>query len=484
MPADARSSIFHYLWLPGQPVLSWLLWILVTLALLYAARVPAHKVIAIFFVGINRMLRLMVRFLLGVNVHLRQRNRDVLLSRGLEHSQRKVEKSFVRIADQVAIDLSAWPSLSREMREQITRMDGEFASSAEVPPQPPEWLQVIDAVTQVSAQGSAVIAKILADIHATLKDAMDKSLIEYREANRNRYALLNRMIPQWREMSSSLDDLDKKITRLDEQAQAMDAHMQAYEEILQATDQAVKALTKSAASGLVLSTFLLLIALAGGMINFQLLALPLSEVVGVHGDILGVRSSNVATIVIIFLQIIPGLFLLEAAGVTRLLPDIGLLEQRKRRGLMYLMLLILLIMSGMESMLIYMRDSLVADNVSLSLLLAEPADESQSALSWIPSLGQMIIGFVLPLLLVFSVVAFETFIYALRTVVGMFLSWLLDVATVVLRLLVSVMRILHHIVVAAYDLVIFLPLYIERLVGNRKKLIANKNADVLAGIDE
>jgi hypothetical protein len=148
------------------------------------------------------------------------------------------------------------------------------------------------------------------------------------------------------------------------------------------------------------------------------------------------------------------------------------------------MLLILLIMSGMESMLIYMRDSLVADNVSLNLLLAEPADESQSALSWIPSLGQMIIGFVLPLLLVFSVVAFETFIYALRTVVGMFLSWLLDVATVMLRLLVSVMRILHNIVVAAYDLVIFLPLYIERLVGNRKKSIANKNADVLAGIDE
>jgi hypothetical protein len=467
MLADDPLRVVDYLWLPGQPLLSWLIWLLVALAVLYVARLPAHKVITIFFSGNNRLLRLLARFLIGINARLRQRNRDVLLARGRDACQYKIEKNFVRIAAQVADDLSAWPSLHREMREQLTHMDSEMASASEQPPQPPEWLQVIEAVAQIPAHGSTVIAKILTDIHATLKQAMESSLVEYRQANRSRYALLNRMTPQWRSMETRLDDLDNKITRLGERTQVIDAQMQAYEQILQGADQAVRVLTRSAASSLLLSTFLLLIACAGGIVNFQLLALPLSEVVGVHGDIFGVRSSSVATAVVVFLQIILGLFLLEAAGVTRLLPDIAMLEPRKRRGVMYLMMLVLLIMAGMESLLIYTRDGLLADNDSLNQLLAVPATTNTISMEWIPALGQVVIGFILPLLLIFSVIAFETFIYAFRAVVGMFLSWLLDVLAMLVRLLATLMQLTARVLIALYDLLIALPLYFERVLQHR-----------------
>jgi hypothetical protein len=462
MTVNYPQFIVEYFWFPSQPTLSLLIWVLLILFIMYFARWPAQAVIRAVFRSITRLLRQFIKYVLAVNVRLRQRNRDILLTNGRELFEYKLEKNFIRIADQVARDLSVWPSLHRDMREQMTRMDSEFSAASEVPPEPPEWLRVVESVAQISAHGSDVIAKILADIHNTLKQAMEKAVIEYRYANRNRYALLNRMVPQWRGMSDNLNELDKKIERITNRAQVIDTQMQAYQQILQGTEQAAHALSKSAASNLLLSTLLLLVAAAGCVINFQLLALPLSEVVGVHGFVMGMRSSDIATMVIVFLQIILGLFLLEAAGVTRLLPDIGLLDRRKRRGIMYLMVFLLLMMSSMEALLVYTRDALVEDNAALNKLLTLTDDTHQVSLSWIPVIGQVVIGFSLPLLLIFSVIALENFINAFRTVVSMFLSWLLDVVAMLLRLMVTVSQSASQLMIALYDLIIFLPIYIER----------------------
>lgn len=474
MSVDFPQSRIEYLWFPSQPLMSGLIWILLTLSIMYLARWPAQTAIITIFRSMSRILRQLLKHLVAVNVSLRQRNRDILLTNGRELFEYKLEKNFVRIAEQVARDLSVWPTLHRDMREQITRMDRNFSEAGEVPPHPPEWLQVVDSVAQISAHGSDVIARILADIHNTLKQAMEKAVIEYRHANRNRYALLNRMLPQWRGMGENLDKLDKKIERLIERTQVIDIQMHHYQQILQGTEQAVHTLSKSAASNLLLSTLLLMVAIAGGVINFQLLALPLSEVVGVHGLVMGMRSSDIATMVIVFLQIILGLFLLEAAGVTRLLPDIGLLDRRKRRGVMYLMIFLLLMMASMESLLVYTRDALVEDNVALNKLLMMSDEQQQVSMSWIPVLGQVVIGFSLPLLLIFSVIALENFINALRTVLSMFLSWLLDVVAMLLRLMVTLTQTIARLLIVIYDLIIFLPIYIERFWNRRQPMKRRK----------
>ena len=466
---------------PDYATLSLLIVIAIFMSVMYLARWPAHKVILMMFRSIGLLLRQLIKYIFAVNARLRQRNRDILLTNGRELLEYKLEKNFVRIADQVSHDLSIWPSLHRDMREQISRMDAEFSAAAEVPPQPPEWLNVVESVAQISAHGSDVIAKILANIHNTLKRAMEKSLIEYRYANRNRYAMLSRMVPQWSGMNESLEKLDKKINRLTERAQTIDKQMNLYQEILQGSEHAVHMLSKSAASNLLLSTLLLMVAAAGGVINFQLLALPLSEVVGVHGFVMGMRSSDIATVVIVFLQIILGLFLLEAAGVTRLLPDIGVLDRRKRRGIMYLMVLLLLLMAGMESLLVYTRDALVEDDVALANLLALSAEPQPVSLSWIPAVGQVIIGFALPLLLIFSVIALENFINAFRTVASMFISWLLDVVAMLLRLIVSLLQSSGRLLIAIYDLIIFLPVYIENRCCHyqaKKMLVETKAAEI------
>jgi uncharacterized membrane protein (DUF485 family) len=144
---------------------------------------------------------------------------------------------------------------------------------------------------------------------------------------------------------------------------------------------------------------------------------------------------------------------------------------------MYLMLLVLLIMAGMESLLIYTRDTLAADNVMLNQLLAAPVEAPVVSLSWIPVIGQVILGFILPLVLIFSVIAFETFVYALRTVAGMFLSGFIDVLEMLLRLLSTLTRLAGNLLLALYDVIIFLPLYVERLLKNRQPASVNEKDD-------
>ncbi|MDQ1362156.1 MAG: hypothetical protein QG652_16 [Pseudomonadota bacterium] len=472
MTADFFLPVADYLRMPASPALSWLIGLLLVLALLYAARRPVHRLLTLVFDGVNRVLRLLIRFLHAANRRLRQRNREVLLAGGREALERRLQQDFVKITDQVAHELVAWPGLHREMREHITHLDNELEKSAEQLPQPPEWLQVIESVAQVSnrvsAEGAAMVAKILQDIHLTLQQAMDKSLAEYRQANRDRYAMLERQVPQWRSLDNRLDDLQKTVTRLDGRTQQLDAHLQDYQQILQGTDRALAELNRSAAVKLLLSVWLLLMAAACAVVNFQLLALPLAEVVGVQADILGWRSPDVAAAAIIVLQIIPGLFFLEAAGATHLLPDMGLSGEHRRRGVMYLMLLLLLILAATESALIHTRDALVADTRMLNQLLAVPADDSQPVMNRIPALGQMVLGFVLPFLLMFAVVAAEIFLQALRTVAGRFLSWLLEGLEGMLRLLVALLRVARKVLMALYDLLIMLPLYLEHLLRQQK----------------
>ena len=84
------------------------------------------------------------------------------------------------------------------------------------------------------------------------------------------------------------------------------------------------------------------------------------------------------------------------------------------------------------------------------------------------------IGFSLPLLLIFSVIALENFINALRTVLSMFLSWLLDVVAMLLRLMVTLTQSTARLLIVIYDLIIFLPIYIERFWNRRQPMTRRK----------
>jgi len=448
----------------GQPALSVLIWVCLFIVVLYVARQPAHQVILLLARGVRNALRLMAQSVMLAERQLKSRNREVLMAQGQEHAERFIEREFQRVETLVNRDLSGYPSLQRDLKEQITRIDEDYVHSSEIPPKPPEWLKAVEAVAGIPDNGSPVVAKILNDIHSTLKKALETDLQEYRRANRERHGLLKKMMPFWRLLTNSLDSVERKITGLEQRSIIIDTQMQSYEDIRNKTDYAERMLSSSSMTQFFISGLALCLAVIGMYVNFQLVALPMEEMVGA-ASYLGsssIRASDVSALFIISIEVILGLFLMESVGVTQLFPVIHLLEDHKRKMIFWIMLSFLFIFAGIEASLAYMRDMLAADREALSQLLTG-VEVAEPPLRWIPSLGQMIMGFILPFVLTFVAIPLESFIHSFRTVSGLFGVWVLHVLVVSIRFTANVIYGLGRMLISLYDLAIFIPLKIESL---------------------
>jgi len=453
----------------GQPALSVLVWLSVLVLLMYVARQPAHRIILVVARGIRNALRLMSRSVVLAEKHLRERNREVLMAQGLQHSEHFIEREFQRVELLVNRDLSGYPSLQRDLKEQITQIDEDYVQSGEVPPRPPEWLRAVETVAEIPDKGSSVVAKILNDIHGTLKKALDQDMHEYRRANRDRHALLKKMMPYWRSLTNSLNSVEKKITGLEQRSIIIDGQMQVYEDIRNQTDHAQRMLSSSSITQFFISGLALCLAMIGMYVNFQLVALPMEEMVGASSYLgsSAIRASDVAALFIISIEVILGLFLMESVGITRLFPVINLLEDHKRKIIFWVMLSFLFIFAGIEASLAYMRDILAADREALSQLLTGVKVE-EPPLRWIPALGQMVMGFILPFVLTFVAIPLESFVHSFRTVGGVFAAWFLHLLAASIRFTANLVNALGRVGVSVYDLIIFIPLKIERSIVTLK----------------
>jgi hypothetical protein len=464
------TSEFWAIWMPDQPGVSIAIWICILIVLMYAARKPAHIAILSFASSIRNALRIMSRSILLAEEQLKKRNKEVLMAHGRDSTERYIEREFQRVEALISRDLSGYPSLQRDLKDQITRIDEDYVQSGEVPPKPPEWLEAIDAVAKIPSNGSPVVAKLLGDIHGTLKKAMDKDTAEYRQANKQRHQLLKNMMPYWRQLTKILGSVEKKITGLESRSNIIDEQMTQYEQILSKTDYSERMLSSSSLTQFFVSGLVLFIAIIGGYVNFQLVALPMSEMVGAGSYIGSVKSSDVAALFIIAIEVSLGLFLMESIGVTRLFPVISMLDDRKRRIILWVTFSFLFVFACIESSLAYMRDMLAADSESLTQMLAG-VEVAEPEFRWIPSVGQMVMGFILPFALTFVAIPLESFIHSSRTVIGLFLIWLLRMFSFLIRLLANLIHGAGMFMISVYDLVIFLPLRIETAIGKNKKSV-------------
>src|SRR4029077_4085446 len=181
-------------------------------------------------------------------------------------------------------------------------------------------------------------------------------------------------------LDKTMGQVDKKLTGLQDTSARIDAQMEKYEQINKKTDMAEPALTVSAFTQFAISALVLMIATGGALINFKLIALPMSEMVGA-GDYLtgGLRTSEVAALVLIFVEATRGLFLMESLRITHLFPRIANLNEQMRRRMLWISLTLLVTLAGIETSLALMRDMLIADKQALLQSLASaqqvaPAD--------------------------------------------------------------------------------------------------------------
>ncbi len=452
---------------PENPAIAILLWVFISVVILYMARRPAHHAIRSLSRVIHNAMRIAARSVMLVRNKVEDRNKEVLLAAGEDAVERLIEQEFHRVEAVVTRDLSGYPSLQRALKDQITCIDEDYRESGEVPPSPPGWDKAVEAVAKIRSTGDTMVVNILEEINKSFNKQQKIAISEYRKVSGERHSLLKKMMPYWRKMVNTLDDVEKTISGLLERSRVIDNKMDQYEQIRAGTDKAMRMLSSSSLTQFFIACFVLLIAIGGAVINFNLIALPMSEMVGGSSYIGPYRTSDVAAMVIILVEVAMGLFLIESLRITRLFPIIGSMDDKMRTRMLWITFSILFILASVESSLAYMRDQIAADMQALRQSLAEVTITEPIRGNWIPTAGQMVMGFILPFALTFVAIPLESFINSSRTVLGVLVVGFLRVVAFALRFAGNLALSIGDMMANIYDLIIFAPLWVEGLIRNK-----------------
>ncbi|WGL16233.1 hypothetical protein PVT68_15870 [Microbulbifer bruguierae] len=438
------------------------LWFILGLIALFLARKPVHQGIYALARFFHYSLRLGANAVAAAEGRLQLRNREVLLAAGREAAERHIEREFDRIENAMKKELAQYPALHRRLCEQLTAIDEDYVRSAEVPPEPSNWSKAIKAVAEIPAKHDPVVGDVLETIHGSMRKAEAKALEAYRESARERHQLLKRMMPAWRSILNSLGKVNKTVTSVQQRARVVDGHMERYEEILQSSDRAQRMLSSSSLSQFFISAFVLAIAVGGALINFHLIARPMTEMVGGTSYIGNFKVADISALVIILVEITMGLFVMECLRITRLFPVISALHDKLRTRMMWAAFILLLFLAAVEAGLAFMREVLMQEDLAVSAQLrgAEMA-VTTGGVYWITTAAQMGMGFILPFALTFVAIPLENFIASSRTVIGILAAFFLRLLSVVLRLAGTAIWRTGAMLVRIYDIVIFFPLWLE-----------------------
>lgn len=448
----------------NNPALSAAIWLVLIIVVLYIARWPAHRLLRNAGRLLYRGLRLASQGFMRLAEKLSLRNREVMLMQAREHQVQKLQREFERVAAYVNKDLSAYPALNRQLSSVGHRVEEDFQHSGEVPPMPPAWVDAVGTIAKIPTNGDPMVANIMKNVE-TMLDKSSKQITEaYRKAAGKRHEMLQKMLPMWRYMNRKLDSLEKLFTGLGDRTIKIDNQIARLEKIIAGTDDVEETLKSSAVTQFFVAALLLAVTIVGGIINFNLIAMPMSEMVGGASYIGPFKASDVAALMLVAMEISVGVFLMDALRFTHLFPAIGTMEDKTRRRVLVLMLVFLTVLACIEASLGFMRNILAADKEALVQQLAGGSVATSAAFQyrWLPSLAQMVLGFILPFLLAWAAIPLEMFVHSGRIVGGLVTAGLLRGSAFGLRIVGNFFDSLGKLLVTLYDALVSPLLLVER----------------------
>ena len=232
-------------------------------------------------------------------------------------------------------------------------MHEDYSASADVPPSLPNWQPIIESIAGIKHTGDSMVANMLGEINRTLKEQHKSAIENYRKSHASRYGILKKMLPAWRKAQKTLNEAGNSIGNLNRRAKSIDRYMDEYQHIRLETDKAARLLSSSSLTQFFSSGLCLLIAVGGALINFDMLALPMSEMIGNASNIGSYKTSDVTVLVIVLIELTMGLFIMESLRITRLFPNIGSMDDIMRRRIMWIAFSLLAILAGLGSALAF-----------------------------------------------------------------------------------------------------------------------------------
>ena len=465
--------------IPGQPILSWILAIISGMLILYFIRPSAHQLLDTLATLLVQNLRLLSRSLKISAKHMAERNTEVLLEHGKQQAERELERQFIRLGSLVEKDLARYPTVQRTIEQNIAVMEEKLTETASVPAPLPEWTEAVESISKLkdSTKNDAVVGKLLQAIYEAFHTQQSEVMSTYKKDISNRHNILKSAMNHWRHLLEKVSHVEKQWQNLNVQAKKIDLQVERFDSMVKGTDKAQRLLKASNSTQFFISLVVIVIAGFGAFVNYNLIALPMSELMPATSQVAGYNVADIGAAVIIMLELTVGLFFMEAIGVTRLFPVIHFMEDHKRTIWAWVCMIFLLALCSVEAGLAYMREAMVADKALLtSFLVSGEQAATTSEHSNIPMIGQMTLGFVLPLILMFVAIPFESFIHTGRHVLGSLIIQLFIITSTLLRSISLFIKQLSHSLKNIYDIMCFAPLWIGHLIEQRPEFNKSKSS--------
>ena len=459
-----------FYFLPEMPGVSIAVWIAASMIFLFFAREPVHKMIQTFSDATAGGLRKLAEWTKITAQAMREKDRKVLLESGVAKIQGEILQEFSKIDMANTKSLAGYPKLQLKLDENISQLETDYNECGQVTPEAPGWSEVIKSIAKVkSSTSDRIIEGMLGEIHKSAVEGEKKALSELREVSAKRHKILGSMAPIWKRVEKLGKEISSQVDKVTENGRNIERYMTQYEKISAAEPESIDLLSSKVTKLFIISLIVICVGLVGAFINFNLIALPMSELVPAGVRVAGMAVSEISALVIVALELVLGIFLFEAIGVTHTFPQIANMTRGKRKIILYGCLLGLLFLSSVEASLAILLENLAEAKNALDISLAwGSATVSDDINSKITLIGQAMLGFVLPWILAVIAIPLEMFIeasqHAFAKMYTVFITLLCHLANMIAYLIEGFFNILVHL----FDIYIIIPVQISNLFSGKQ----------------
>lgn len=451
--------------LPDMPGVSIAIWVAGSMIFFFFAREPMHKLIQAMSDATAGGLRKMAAWIKLSVERMREKDRKVLLESGLAKIQGEILQEFHKIDTANTKSIAGYPELQLKLDESIAKIDADYKECGQVTPQAPGWSEAVETIARAQgSSGDRIIEKMLTEIHKSAVSGEKKALAELRDVAGKRHKILGSMAPVWKRIEKLGKEINHKADKVLENSRNIDKYMDQYEKITKGGSESIDMLSSKVTKLFIISLIVIFVGLVGAFINFNLIALPMSELVPAGVRVAGLAVSEISALVIVALELVLGIFLFEALGVTHTFPQIANMTRGKRKIILYGAFFGLLFLSSVEASLAILREHLAEAKSALDRSLAgESSTLAESIDSNITVIGQALLGFVLPWILAVIAIPLEMFIeasqHAFARIYTIIVSVICHLANALAFLIEGFFKILIHV----FDIYIIVPLQIYNM---------------------
>jgi hypothetical protein len=451
-----------YLW-PEHPAASLLILWALSVLFLWAAREPMQQLLRGLARGLASGLAATSRWLRAAAERLEKRSREAVLAAGELEFSARVERELQRIDSSLSGKIGQYADLHRRLDELLHRVDADYQNCGDSPPEVPGWVQAVEAVSAIPAASDPHVQKVLEGIAESLEQAEKRALESYREESARRHRLLGKMRIDWKSVRGLMARMAELVSRSVQVTRKIDHYFDELQSLLQQREKQAHAASYSVAKSFLTSLVVLAVALGGAFVNFQLIALPMSELVPAGARIGGFPVATISALVLVLMETAVGIFVMDMLEITDLFPKLSILSSSRRRLILGLGLAGLFFLACVESSLAILRERIAEADAALQISLAGATEAVVAAPvhSQIPVMGQAVLGFVLPWILAMVAIPLEAFLDSGRHVASRVSVLLLHGAGHATAVLAETARYLGIALVALYDVYVSIPLRIE-----------------------